>query len=319
GFNNYFRDPKRAYAGEHCMAVEAGHSKKPFQRTFIRSQLVCGLRKGHQYRFECYVKSPHRILDSIGLLFTSHDPLVGTQSFRRILPSFFFARGIEQFARDSSWQKIVIDYTATGQEVFIAISNFSRRDLKGYTGIPMENHFFVFLDNISIKPLDQGEELCRDWQQSKIKLYEQDARHEFLRRLIKNQRNQPIIVHLSPNTISKTDTLVLPDVLFATARKDLRPASFLILDSFCRRMDFKGADSLVIEGHTDNTGNASLNERLAMDRAASVLDWLRRCTRLKSVPVATRGWGSRRPVADNNTAAGRQLNRRVQLLLYRRE
>src|SRR5436190_4629848 len=62
-FNNYFKDATRAYQGWHCMSIEAGNAKKPFKRTFIRSQLLCGLRKGNHYRVELFVKSPHPILD----------------------------------------------------------------------------------------------------------------------------------------------------------------------------------------------------------------------------------------------------------------
>jgi hypothetical protein len=76
-FANYFKNPARAYRGEHCVAIEAGFSFKSFQRTFIRSRLICGLRKGHQYKLEFFIKSPYAILDSIGVLFTSFDFLYG--------------------------------------------------------------------------------------------------------------------------------------------------------------------------------------------------------------------------------------------------
>ena len=45
-FNNYFKDASRAYQGSHCMSIEAGRDRKTFKRTFIRAQLLCGLRKG---------------------------------------------------------------------------------------------------------------------------------------------------------------------------------------------------------------------------------------------------------------------------------
>ena len=51
-FNNYFKDIDRAYEGSHCMSIEAGNAKKPYKRTFIRSQMLCGLRKGNKSRLE---------------------------------------------------------------------------------------------------------------------------------------------------------------------------------------------------------------------------------------------------------------------------
>src|SRR6478736_1134441 len=73
GFANYFKNPTRAYKGLHCMAIEAGFSGKSFQRTFIRSRLLCGLRKNHQYKLEFYIKSLNPVLDSIGVIFSPFD------------------------------------------------------------------------------------------------------------------------------------------------------------------------------------------------------------------------------------------------------
>src|SRR5690348_9284088 len=49
-FNIYMKDPRMAFKGSHSVAIEAGFSYKSYQRTFMRTKLVCGLRKGHQYR-----------------------------------------------------------------------------------------------------------------------------------------------------------------------------------------------------------------------------------------------------------------------------
>lgn len=71
---------------------------------------------------------------------------------------------------------------------------------------------------------------------------------------------------------------------------------------------------LLIEGHTDNTGTAEYNQKLSEHRAKSVSDYL------KSLQVATSrlsesGHGFNIPVADNSTAAGRSLNRRVEIAI----
>jgi outer membrane protein OmpA-like peptidoglycan-associated protein len=319
GFNNYFRGGDRPYAGEHCMAIVAGHAKKPFYRTYIRSQLVCGLRKGSRYRISFYVKSPHAILDSIGIRFTAIDPLVETIALRSIRPAMVMATGGNRFVNDSSWQKVILDYTAVGNESFLTIGNFSRKDVTGPTRIERENFFFVFIDDITMIPLDPQERLCHNWQTTKQAIYDKDERHEYLRRYIKDKSPQPETIVLSPNTIIVVDTLVFPGVLFATGKKDLQPASYALLDSFCRQMRGRTVDSLVLEGHTDNTGTVTGNEQLSRDRAASVEAYLRRCDHLSRVARTVRGKGSQEPVADNKTPAGRQQNRRVEMLFYIRE
>jgi outer membrane protein OmpA-like peptidoglycan-associated protein len=319
-FANYYKNAGRAYKGEHCIAIEAGFSYKPFQRTFFRSRLLCGLRKNHQYRLEFYIKSPHDILDSIGVLFTSFDFLFGQKKLQNITPAFFIKPVKGSFVNDTSWQKVSMNYTAAGDEAFISIANFSRHDINGATNILMEKHFFVFIDDISLRPLDRREGLCDGWQKNKQDIYDQDERHEFLRQSIRQNKNDPPVVLVRPFTsLEVTDTLIIPDVLFATAKSELRKDGLLMLDTICNKLRTKRIDSVVVEGHTDNTGTVQLNDRLAAERAWSVESAIRERMNLPGPSVITRGWGDRKPVADNSTAAGRQLNRRVELYVYTRE
>jgi len=76
---------------------------------------------------------------------------------------------------------------------------------------------------------------------------------------------------------------------------------------------------LVIEGHTDNTGTKVHNEKLSQDRALAVADYVGQKLISGSQLIITRGWGSKKPVADNRTIAGRQLNRRVEVFIYIRQ
>jgi outer membrane protein OmpA-like peptidoglycan-associated protein len=318
GFSNYFKDASRAYEGEHCLAIEAGNARAPFRRTFFRTQLVCGLKKGNKYRIELHVKSPHTILDSIGINFSNDDPLITRRPLQYIQPSLLFTQQGKTFLKDSSWQQVVLEYTATGNEVYMAIGNFSKKDITGPTGISLENHFFVFLDDISMVALNENERLCDNWQTVMQDLYDRDERHEFLKITLRRQAARPPVV-LKPATILTVDTLVFPDVLFASGKKELQPSSYHLLDSFCINMGGKIIDSLVIEGHTDNTGTVEFNRQLSLGRAEAVAAYLRRCRWLVSPVIITRGWGSRRPVSDNKIPQGRQQNRRVEMLFYIRE
>jgi len=319
-FANYFKDSRRAFKGEHCVAIEAGFSRRAFQRTFIRARLICGLRKGHQYKLEFYVKSIQPILDSIGVLFTSFDFLFGQKKLQNITPSFFVRPANGAFVKDSSWQKVSISFIANGDESFISLANFSKRDINGETNIYMEKHFFVYFDEISLTPLDRKESLCFGWQRNLQLIYEQDERHEFLRQAIRQNKSDPPTVLVRPFTsMEVTDTLIVPDVLFATAKSELRVDGNRMLDSVCLKLRTKRIDSIVVEGHTDNTGTIQGNEQLAVDRALSVESAIRQRMLMPALIIITRGWADRKPVADNSTPAGRQLNRRVELYIYMKE
>jgi len=66
--------------------------------------------------------------------------------------------------------------------------------------------------------------------------------------------------------------------------------------------------------HTDSTGSDALNNKLSIERADSVRDYI--VTRgVAAGRVATAGRGDREPIADNNTDAGRAKNRRVEIFL----
>jgi outer membrane protein OmpA-like peptidoglycan-associated protein len=71
---------------------------------------------------------------------------------------------------------------------------------------------------------------------------------------------------------------------------------------------------LAIEGHTDSVGSESYNQDLSEKRADSVRDYLAK----QNIPMASmtaQGFGKMQPVASNDTAEGRQQNRRVELVV----
>lgn len=107
------------------------------------------------------------------------------------------------------------------------------------------------------------------------------------------------------------------DISFATGRADINPRLRPILDQFASGLNQQQNTEVRIVGHTDNTGSDDLNNRLSLDRAQSVKDYLAsRGVRASDIQVA--GRGEREPVADNSTEAGRAKNRRVEIFLGER-
>ena len=72
---------------------------------------------------------------------------------------------------------------------------------------------------------------------------------------------------------------------------------------------------IVVSGHTDNTGNPPLNQMLSLKRAEAVRDWMRDTGDVPESCFAVQGYGESRPIESNETAAGRALNRRVEISL----
>lgn len=321
GFINYFKDANRSHSGINCMAIEAAHYQKKYNRSYLRTQLVCGMRKGSVYNLEFFIKSIHPILDSIGILFTATDPLYGNTFMRGKEPAVYVKGHVQpnEFG-DSTWRKVSLSYRATGEEVFMLIGYFGKEDYRGERLNPLENRYHVFFDDFSLMPADPGEHLCESWSAMKEEIYAENERHDLLERKKKYYRTTPPEPpQLERNVIVAIDTLVLPDILFRAGKADLQPGSFAVLDSIAASARNKQVDSLVLRGHTDNTGTSAANELLSQNRAKAVADYIAPRVSQKPVPVFTYGLADRQPVSDNGTPAGRQKNRRVEILIYLRE
>ena len=106
----------------------------------------------------------------------------------------------------------------------------------------------------------------------------------------------------------------LGDVLFATAKYDLRPEARERLAKLAGIVLAHPGLHLAVEGHTDNVGSDTFNQTLSEQRAASVRAYLI-AQGLDPNSISTAGYGKGQPVADNSTAAGRQKNRRVEIVV----
>jgi outer membrane protein OmpA-like peptidoglycan-associated protein len=318
-FNYYYKDEERAHSGSHFVALIAANSKKNFHRSYVRSRLLCGLRKGKTYRLSLFVKSLYpSLLDSAGVYFSNYDFLFEKQPYPLIKPAVYFINAKQKpHRRDTSWQHIVVDYVARGDESFLTLGLFKKADVQTQAGARTETNLFIYFDDVSLLPVDASEALCNNWRQQMKFIYDENERHEYQMRSMKFYKAAPkVTVTASPTKILKIDTFVMPDILFKTNSFQLDKAAMLLLDSLGRKFPDGTLDSIVVEGHTDNIGSTAWNEQLSLNRANSVAGYLEYFMNTK---VTARGWGARKPIADNNKPGGRRKNRRVEVYLYRRD
>jgi outer membrane protein OmpA-like peptidoglycan-associated protein len=106
----------------------------------------------------------------------------------------------------------------------------------------------------------------------------------------------------------------MSDVLFNTARHTLRPLAREKLAKVAGIISGHPGLRLDVEGFTDSVGGDDYNQRLSEERGESVRDYLTE-EGVLSASVSSRGFGKTQPVASNDTAAGRQQNRRVELVV----
>ncbi len=106
----------------------------------------------------------------------------------------------------------------------------------------------------------------------------------------------------------------MSDVLFDTAKYALRPAAREKLAKVAGVISGHPGLKLEVEGHTDNVGSDEYNQTLSEKRGEAVRDYLM-AQGIAPDSVTTRGFGESQPTASNETSAGRQENRRVELVV----
>jgi outer membrane protein OmpA-like peptidoglycan-associated protein len=107
------------------------------------------------------------------------------------------------------------------------------------------------------------------------------------------------------------------DISFDTGRSDIKPNLRPILDQFAQGLSQQTSMEVKIVGHTDNTGSDAINNPLSVNRAQSARDYLVG-RGVSSSRISIDGRGSREPIADNATEAGRARNRRIDIYLAER-
>ena len=114
----------------------------------------------------------------------------------------------------------------------------------------------------------------------------------------------------------KTDrgvVVTLGDVLFDTGKATLKPGAYATIERLATVLKEDQARKVLIEGHTDSVGTDEYNQSLSERRAASVQAALFE-RGVEASQISTVGKGESTPVASNDDAAGRQQNRRVELV-----
>jgi outer membrane protein OmpA-like peptidoglycan-associated protein len=160
-----------------------------------------------------------------------------------------------------------------------------------------------------------GASLDRLNEESKKALAEKDY-------LIKKQKEEADkkLEALRSKTISvykdaRGTILSMSDILFEFGKADLKPELKENLAEIAGILkNLLNESTVIVEGHTDNVGNAASNKKLSENRAGEVVKYLTsrgvEKKRLKSV-----GYGLTKPIADNGTEEGRAKNRRVELVI----
>src|SRR5581483_5877121 len=156
----------------------------------------------------------------------------------------------------------------------------------------------------------EAEQARQQASQAQQRTQQLEAQHAQERQQLMTQLNQVLQTRDSARGL----IVSMPDVLFSTGSANLKETARERLAKVAGILIAYPDIHVEVDGYTDSTGSPTFNEQLSQQRAASVQSYLAQ----QGVPagsIVTRGFGQADPIASNDTAAGRQQNRRVELVV----
>jgi len=117
--------------------------------------------------------------------------------------------------------------------------------------------------------------------------------------------------------VAKGMAIILKGVYFEFGKATLRTESYPALIEAAQIMKDNPDIQVEIQGHTDNIGSDAANQTLSEKRAYAVMNFLVQYGGIDPKRLTARGYGESRPIASNETAEGRQLNRRVEFVILK--
>lgn len=142
-----------------------------------------------------------------------------------------------------------------------------------------------------------------------------EAQHQTDLAQAQNRELQERLRELNARPSPEGIVLTLGDVLFDTDKTQLKPAGLRLVRQLATALNDYPMHNARIKGFTDSTGTEAHNLTLSGQRAEAVRAGLLG-EGIASNRVTTRGYGESNPVAGNDSADGRQLNRRVEIVLF---
>lgn len=293
----------------------------------IGTILPCKLQAGKQYTFKGWMTARlHSQLTLLPGVALGQNFYVPRRPFSKDMKPDSIMR--MKAVPETPFYEFEYSFVATGEERYLTFGTFVAEDVtvanKRLFGAQTVS---LILDNFSLTAADPLETSCAAYTQNRQNIYEYDYRHKDMDYTLYGKGQLPVpLSHDPKDNLTrlqapppplKPDTLKLGDVLFDFNKAELNPGATTMLGAFFQnKEDNSTIDSIYIEGHTDSLGSDERNTLLSRQRSDAVMQWLEANNIVSPEKVTIHPFGRTRPVATNKTAAGRALNRRVEVVVF---
>jgi OmpA-OmpF porin, OOP family len=292
------------FVGIFCYRVHPGRNVKDI-REFIETPLVSELEKDSLYRMEvslCLDKESNIAIKNFGMLF-SNSSLHTDKDLKlsSLKPQIEFSSSFLDSIK--SWITLQSFYKAGGSEKYLMIGNF-KSDRNTITR--------------KIRPVvEKGKRKKWDLESGEKSTYYYvddviiEKAEEVNRIPIVDYKIEELTDTFNINEIKVDTGIVLKNIFFEFDKWDLLPESYNEINKLYHLMNTNPTVRIKLEGHTDNFGSYDYNLRLSLKRVESVASYLIR-NGISPDRIELAGYSYAYPLASNDTAEGRQINRRVE-------
>lgn len=299
---DYYQQPltndTTAQKGARTGTCYAGLRFQKKYKEFMQVKLADALHRGTTYEFEMYVRLAfwsNASLKSFGALFTKTGYKSQGDVVRSALIDSVSKKG--SFINGYQWFRIKGKYLADGGEKYLTIGNFSPNVKKDMTRMNIFKlgfkEAYYFVDDVSLV---------------KEKIVAEKVKVEIVGSFsINNEEDSVLEVK---NNIKVGEKVTLKNIFFENGRYYILPESYPELNKLSQYLIRNPQMEVQINGHSDNSGSRSKNQKLSEQRAREVFEYLIK----KGVQnkLYFKGYGSEYPIAPNETDEGKAKNRRVE-------
>ncbi|HRZ41518.1 MAG TPA: OmpA family protein [Bacteroidales bacterium] len=282
----------------------------------IQNKLTSTLKKDRYYCFEIWIvlgKTSTIAAQDFGVYFSREQ--ITFPNPPDSLPKPHLQYTGQVLKNSIKWVQLRGLYKAAGGEKYLTIGNFQpwipgrfeRLRTSFATNDLKEFAYYLFDDVSLIEVKDSSKCACNMITVEPVEKPQPEA----ALKPVEKKETEPV------NEFEKAvvgEAIVLKNIFFAFDKSDLLPASYPELDKLVALMKKYPTMRIEIAGHTDYKGSVEYNVKLSNDRANSVVQYLIG----QGIPASRLTWighGKSKPIADNTTEEGRQLNRRVEFTI----
>lgn len=298
-------------SGNMVLVLPTGNVMANFNKPrYVYTGLCCPLKAKEKYQLSFFINTAGIPFQQLLIYFTEKEPTLGNVQQQTGTPSILItSKNIDSVYKDK-WMHVHYEYEAAGKERFCILTAFvsAQRSFEMKDAMNRSGDVLCFIDDIALEGAP-ALPTCAAFDANRLSLYAQDSRHS------DNIIALPEVQYVKPEVHFKNDTVTIASLLFDEGKYDLKAKVKKILDSVIAVLGHKGFLKTAISGHTDSRGDLQKNQTLSEARATAIQQYIIAKLPQFAEKITSLGKGQNFPVATNDTEAGREKNRRVEIVI----